>query len=61
MKNLSSLSSLSLVELIALYNNYVLVKSSNCGSAWSLLDETKIEFVRHEIETRLNSVDFYAE
>lgn len=52
------LSELSLADLLGLYNNYIIVQTTNCGSAWSVISETKCDAVEIEIETRISNIDF---
>lgn len=56
MKNLKELS---LVDLIALYNNHVSVQGHNIGAAYYLLSETEFNEVQREIRLRLEDIEFH--
>lgn len=52
------LSELSLADLLGLYNNYMIVRTTNCGSAWRVIDETEYDAIEKEIKTRISNIDF---
>lgn len=56
---MKKLSELSLADLLGLYNNYMIADTTNCGSAWKILDEYEFEEVQKEIQKRTNTIEFY--
>jgi hypothetical protein len=53
------MENLTLADLVALYNNYMLIEASNTsiGSRFLLLNEREFEKVEREIKTRLEMLD----
>lgn len=55
---MKKLSELTLSDLISMYNNYMIVKTTNCGSAWAVISERKADLLEQEIKKRIFNIDF---
>ena len=53
-----NLSELTLADLVSLYNNYMIVETTNCGYAWQILSEDEFNAVKKEINLRTSKINF---